>query len=113
MRGFSFGLANKTLVLIDGRAVYDPLFAGTFWDVQDVVLEDVERIEVIRGPGPTLWGANAVNGVINVITKSAADTQGAYLKVGGGNEERAKFVTPIANSSGPRDPGQERFAALR
>jgi iron complex outermembrane receptor protein len=87
MRGFSGGLANKTLVLIDGRAVYDPLFAGTFWDVQDVLLADVDRIEVIRGPGATLWGANAVNGVINVITKRAADTQGAYLKVGAGTEE--------------------------
>jgi iron complex outermembrane receptor protein len=88
MRGFSFGLANKTLVLIDGRAVYDPLFAGTFWDVQDVLMDDVERIEVIRGPGATLWGANAVNGVINVITKSAEDTQGGYLRGGAGTEEQ-------------------------
>ncbi|HYB99854.1 MAG TPA: TonB-dependent receptor [Candidatus Limnocylindrales bacterium] len=87
MRGFSGGLANKTLVLIDGRAVYDPLFGGTFWDVQDILLEDLERIEVIRGPGATLWGANAVNGVINVITRRAHDTQGFYLKAGGGNEE--------------------------
>ena len=87
MRGFSGGLANKTLVLIDGRAAYDPLFAGTFWDVQDVLLEDVERIEVIRGPGATLWGANAVNGVINVITKHTKKTQGVYLEGGGGTEE--------------------------
>ena len=92
MRGFSFGLANKTLVLIDGRAVYEPLFGGTFWDVQDVLLEDVDRIEVIRGPGPTLWGANAVNGVINVITKRAGETQGTYVNAGGGNEEQG-FVS--------------------
>ena len=88
-RGFNGSLANKTLVLIDGRSVYDPLFSGTFWNVQDVLLEDIERIEVIRGPGPTLWGANAMNGVINVITKSARDTQGLFLQGGGGTFERA------------------------
>ena len=73
-RGLDRIYANKLLVLIDGRTVYNPDFACVYWDVQDVVLEDVERIEVIRGPGGTLWGANAVNGVINVITKSAKDT---------------------------------------
>ncbi len=78
-RGFNSTLANKLLVLIDGRTVYTPVFSGVYWDVQDVLLEDVERIEVIRGPGGTLWGANAVNGVINIITKRAADTQGAYV----------------------------------
>lgn len=89
-RGFNNSIfANKMLVLIDGRSVYTPLFAGVFWDVQDVVLEDIERIEVIRGPGGTLWGANAVNGVINVITKKAKDTQGTLVSVGGGSEERA------------------------
>jgi iron complex outermembrane receptor protein len=88
-RGFNGGLANKTLVLIDGRAVYDPLFGGTFWNVQDVLLEDIDRIEVIRGPGATLWGENAVNGVINIITKSAEETQGAYLAQGGGTFEHA------------------------
>lgn len=78
-RGFNNTLANKLLVMIDGRAVYTPLYAGVFWDVQNVLLEDVERIEVVSGPGGTLWGANAVNGVINVITKSARETQGTYL----------------------------------
>lgn len=87
-RGFSSGLANKTLVLIDGRAVYDPLFGGTFWDVPDILLDDLDRIEVIRGPGATLWGANAVNGVINVISRKARDTQGTSIKAGGGSEER-------------------------
>ena len=70
-RGFNTDLGNKLLVLIDGRSVYTPLFSGVFWDVQDYLLEDIDRIEVISGPGGTLWGANAVNGVINIITKSA------------------------------------------
>jgi iron complex outermembrane receptor protein len=86
-RGFSGTSANKLLVLIDGRSVYTPLFGGVFWDVQDPVLEDVERIEVISGPGGTLWGVNAVNGVINVITKAAAHTQGTLLSGGFGNRE--------------------------
>lgn len=78
-RGFDANLADKLLVLVDGRAVYSPLYGGVLWDVQDVPLEDIDRIEVIAGPGGTLWGANAVNGVINVTTKSAQDTQGAFL----------------------------------
>ncbi|HJV93501.1 MAG TPA: TonB-dependent receptor plug domain-containing protein, partial [Azonexus sp.] len=86
-RGFSGTSANKMLVLIDGRSVYTPLFSGVFWDVQNVMLEDVDRIEVIRGPGGTLWGTNAVNGVINVITRSAANTQGGLATVGAGNRE--------------------------
>ena len=85
-RGFNTALANKLLVLIDGRTVYTPLFSGVFWNVQDYLLQDIERIEVISGPGGTLWGANAVNGVINIITKSASDTQGAYLEGGGGTQ---------------------------
>jgi len=85
-RGFSSTTANKLLVLIDGRAVYTPLFSGVFWDVQQVPLAIIDRIEVISGPGATLWGANAVNGVINVITKDAQDTPGLVLSGGGGTE---------------------------
>jgi iron complex outermembrane recepter protein len=85
-RGFNNSIGNKLLVLIDGRTVYTPLFSGVFWDQQDVLLEDVERIEVISGPGATLWGANAVNGVINVITRPARDTQGIVAKGGAGNQ---------------------------
>ncbi|HEV7506589.1 MAG TPA: TonB-dependent receptor [Thermoanaerobaculia bacterium] len=86
-RGFNstFATADKMLVLIDGRSVYTPLFSGVFWDVQDVPLEDIDRIEVIRGPGATLWGANAVNGVINIITKSAKATQGGLVTAAAGN----------------------------
>jgi outer membrane receptor protein involved in Fe transport len=78
-RGFSSDVGNKLLVLIDGRTVYTPLFSGVFWDRQDYLLEDIDRIEVISGPGGTLWGANAVNGVINIVTKDAGDSQGALL----------------------------------
>ncbi len=85
-RGFNSPLANKLLVLIDGRTVYSPLFAGVFWDQQDVLLEDVEQIEVISGPGATAWGANAVNGVINITTRSAKETQGLLAVAGGGTE---------------------------
>jgi iron complex outermembrane receptor protein len=87
-RGFSAQFANKLLVLVDGRSVYTPAYSGVYWDVQDTLLEDVERIEVIRGPGATLWGANAVNGVINIITKQAADTQGGLVTARAGNEEK-------------------------
>src|SRR5712691_3919323 len=87
-RGFNSTAANKLLVLIDGRTVYTPLFSGVFWDVQEIPLGDIDRIEVISGPGATLWGANAVNGVINVITKDAKDTQGLLLSGGGGSEQR-------------------------
>lgn len=87
-RGFNSLFANKLLVLIDGRSVYSPMFAGVFWEAQDVFLEDVEQIEVIRGPGATLWGANAVNGIINVITKNAKETTGGLLTMGAGTEEK-------------------------
>ncbi|HEX3729191.1 MAG TPA: TonB-dependent receptor [Opitutaceae bacterium] len=85
-RGFNANEGDKMLVQIDGRSVYSPLFSGVFWNAQDTLLEDVEQIEVISGPGGTLWGANAVNGVINVTTKSAQETQGAYVESGGGGE---------------------------
>jgi len=85
-RGFNGNFANKLLVMIDGRSVYTPLFAGVLWDVQHTILEDVDRIEVVSGPGGSLWGANAVNGVINIITKDAKETQGAYVSAAGGPE---------------------------
>jgi iron complex outermembrane receptor protein len=85
-RGFNANLANKLLVLIDGRAVYTPLYGGVLWNEQDYLLADIDRIEVISGPGGTLWGANAVNGVINIITKSSQQTQGAYVEAAGGNQ---------------------------
>jgi iron complex outermembrane receptor protein len=89
-RGFSGNSAaqnfsDKLLVLIDGRSVYNPLFSGMYWDMQDVPVEDIERIEVISGPGATLWGANAVNGVINIVTRKSSDTQGGVLQFGAGN----------------------------
>ncbi|HEX3319592.1 MAG TPA: TonB-dependent receptor [Terriglobales bacterium] len=88
IRGFGTNLTRNVLVLIDGRTVYTTLLAGTYWEVQNVMLEDVERIEVIRGPGATIWGPNAVNGVINIITKSTKETHGALVSSGGGNLEQ-------------------------
>jgi len=100
-RGFNTDLANKLLVLVDGRTVYTPLFSGVFWDMQDYPLEDVDRIEVISGPGGTLWGANAVNGVINVITRSARDTQGLYLDGGGGSHWEESFTARYGGTLAP------------
>lgn len=91
IRGFGTRLSRSVLVLIDGRTVYTPLFAGTYWEVQDTLLEDIDRIEVIRGPGGTIWGPNAVDGVINIITKSSKDTQGTFASAGGGNQEQGFF----------------------
>ena len=91
IRGFTSDLSNKLLVLIDGRSVYSPLFAGVFWDAQDTLLQDIERIEIISGPGGTLWGANAVNGVINIITRSAWETTGTLVEIGAGNEQVGSF----------------------
>lgn len=88
IRGFGSRLSRSVLVLIDGRSVYSTLTAGVYWEVQDTVMEDIDRIEVIRGPGGTIWGPNAVNGVINIITKSSKDTQGGLVTAGGGNIEQ-------------------------
>lgn len=86
-RGFTISTANKLLVLIDGRTIYSPLFSGTFWDAQDMLLADIDRIEVVRGPGGATWGANAVNGVINVISKPAAATRGTFATLTAGSLE--------------------------
>jgi iron complex outermembrane receptor protein len=90
IRGFGSEFSRSVLVLIDGRSVYTPLFSGVYWNVQNVMLEDVDRIEVIRGPGGTIWGANAVNGVINIITKSAKDTHGALVSTLAGNVDQGE-----------------------
>jgi iron complex outermembrane receptor protein len=87
-RGFNAQFANKLLILMDGRTIYGPAYGGVNWGMQDTVMEDVDRIEVIRGPGASLWGANAVNGVVNIMTKSARDTQGVLASVGAGTEDQ-------------------------
>src|SRR5271154_932670 len=88
IRGFGSRLNRGVLVLMDGRSVYTTLLAGTYWEVQDTVMEDIDRIEVIRGPGGTVWGPNAVDGGINIITKKSSDTQGMLVSTGGGDEEQ-------------------------
>ena len=98
IRGLGSGFSKSVLVLIDGRSVYTPLYAGVYWDVQNVLLDDVERIEVIRGPGGTIWGSNAVNGVINVITKSAQHTHGAYASASGGNIDQTRDAVRYGGS---------------
>ena len=100
IRGFNDSFANKVLVLIDGRSVYNPITSGVSWDQQDVPLEDIERIEVIRGPGGTVWGANAMNGVINIITKNAHNTQGGILSAGGGSETVADALAQYGGEIG-------------
>lgn len=111
-RGFNDRFANKLLVLVDGRTVYTPLFSGVFWEAQDLMMEDIERIEVIRGPGATLWGANAVNGVINIITRSARDSQGILLTAGAGTEEpgfgAVRYGTRLADDVYLRAHGRYR-----
>ena len=99
-RGFSGVFADKLLVLMDGRSVYTPLFGGVFWNEVDAPLENIDRIEVIRGPGATLYGANAVNGVINIITKSAGATQGGLIRASGGNEERGSGLVQYGSAVG-------------
>lgn len=102
IRGFNDRTANKLLVLIDGRSIYTPFYGGVLWEEKDVMLEDVDRIEVIRGPGGTLWGANAVNGVINIITKHSQATQGGVVKVGGGKEERGMVTSRYGWQTGAK-----------
>ena len=87
-RGFNGQLLTKLLVLIDGRSIYNPVFPGTNWDMVDTLIEDIDHIEIIRGPGASTWGANAVNGVVNIITKDAQHTQGVMLSAGAGSEEK-------------------------
>ncbi len=99
-RGFNGLFANKMLVMVDGRSIYTPLFAGVFWDVQDLLLEDIDRIEVVRGPGATMWGSNAVNGVVNIITKPASKTQGASVEAGVGTEDRGSVGLRFGGTSG-------------
>jgi len=107
-RGFNHQFSDKLLVLIDGRAVYQPTTGGVYWDTQDVPLEDIERIEVIRGSAATVWGSNAVNGVINVITKGVKDTQGALVTAGGGTTDRAFGTAQYGGQIG-QDAGYRVF----
>jgi iron complex outermembrane receptor protein len=100
MRGFNYQYATKVMVLIDGRTVYSPLFSGVFWDMQDVPLEDIDRIEMIRGPGGTVWGANTVNGAINIITKPSRQTQGGLVAAGTGTEQSADTLLQYGGTAG-------------
>ncbi|MEX2301721.1 MAG: TonB-dependent receptor [Bryobacterales bacterium] len=102
IRGFNGRFANKLLVMIDGRSIYSPIFAGVYWEANDVLLEDVDRIEVIRGPGATMWGSNAVNGVINIITKHTSETQGVRVTAGGGNQEGGFGSARLGGAAGSK-----------
>ncbi len=100
VRGLADRLSRSMLVLIDGRAVYNPLFAGTYWEVQDLVFEDIDRIEIIRGPGGTLWGSNAVNGIISIVTKSARETQGVFAEAASGTDARGLASVRYGTTAG-------------
>src|ERR1700735_4175630 len=100
IRGFGTRLSRSVLVLIDGRNVYTTLLAGTYWEVQDMVMEAIDSIEVIRGPGGTIWGPNAVDGVINIITKTSKDTHGALVNAGGGNLDQGFFNARYGGGNG-------------
>ena len=107
IRGFNQQFSNKLLVLIDGRSVYTPLFSGVWWDSQDYILEDIDRIEVIKGPGGTLWGANAVNGVINIITKESRKTQGNYISTTFGADGQSRTEYRYGGKTG--EEGSDSF----
>jgi iron complex outermembrane receptor protein len=100
IRGFGSRFSRGVLVLIDGRTIYTTLLAGTYWEVQDTLIEDVDRIEIIRGPGGTIWGPNAVNGVINIITKDTKDTHGTFVSAGGGSEVQGSFDARVGGGNG-------------
>ena len=100
IRGFNDQFSNKLLVLIDGRSIYTRVYSGVFWEAEDLVLDDIERIEVIRGPGAAVWGANAVNGVINIVTKPAKDSQGALVRLSAGGFDRAQATARYGGSFG-------------
>src|SRR6185295_10928539 len=102
IRGLQSNFSKTVLVLIDGRSVYTPLFAGVYWDVQDLVLEDIDRIEVIRGAGGTIWGADTVNGVINIVTKNAADTHGLLASASVGTTDQTIDQARYGGGNGGR-----------
>jgi len=100
VRGFGDQFSKSLLVMIDGRSLYTPLFAGMYWPAHDALIEDIDRVEVIRGPGGTIWGANAVNGVVNIITRSAAETPGMLMSIGSGNIDRGAAALRYGGGNG-------------